>query len=417
MKIAVLTLGCKVNKYESESMILTLKKQGHEVFSHLTFADVYIINTCAVTNEAERKSRQMVSRCLALNKDAKVYICGCASQNNAKQFEKLKNVVSVVGNANKPQLVYDLDATGTHIDKLPTVYEDIYHAYPTQVRAYVKIQDGCNNFCSYCIIPYLRGRSRSRNIVSILNEIDELSNQVKEVVLTGIDVSDYKIDGEKALDKLVEKLAPYTLKLRFRLSSLEQGVVDEKLLIALKNSNFCPHFHLSLQSGCDSVLKRMNRKYTTRDYIKTVKLIRKYFSDANISTDIIVGFGGETKKEFKKTLKFAKKIKFANIHIFPYSVREGTVAQKQHYNEVDKKTKKAREKILQKLNKKLNKKYINKFKNKILTVLIEEKIDDYYVGYTENYIRCYVKDAKVNQFVKVKIKGQYNDGAVTEKVL
>ncbi len=417
MKIAVLTLGCKVNKYESESMILTLKKQGHEVFSHLTFADVYIINTCAVTNEAERKSRQMVSRCLALNKDAKVYICGCASQNNANQFEKLKNVVSVVGNANKPQLVYDLDATGTHIDKLPTVYEDIYHAYPTQVRAYVKIQDGCNNFCSYCIIPYLRGRSRSRNIVSILNEIDELSNQVKEVVLTGIDVSDYKIDGEKALDKLVEKLAPYTLKLRFRLSSLEQGVVDEKLLIALKNSNFCPHFHLSLQSGCDSVLKRMNRKYTTRDYIKTVKLIRKYFSDANISTDIIVGFGGETKKEFKKTLKFAKKIKFANIHIFPYSVREGTVAQKQHYNEVDKKTKKAREKILQKLNKKLNKKYINKFKNKILTVLIEEKIDDYYVGYTENYIRCYVKDAKVNQFVKVKIKGQYNDGAVTEKVL
>ena len=417
MKIAVLTLGCKVNKYESESMILTLKKQGHEVFSHLTFADVYIINTCAVTNEAERKSRQMVSRCLALNKDAKVYICGCASQNNAKQFEKLKNVVSVVGNANKPQLVYDLDATGTHIDKLPTVYEDIYHAYPTQVRAYVKIQDGCNNFCSYCIIPYLRGRSRSRNIVSILNEIDELSNQVKEVVLTGIDVSDYKIDGEKALDKLVEKLAPYTFNLRFRLSSLEQGVVDEKLLIALKNSNFCPHFHLSLQSGCDSVLKRMNRKYTTSDYIKTVKLIRKYFPDANISTDIIVGFGGETKKEFKKTLKFAKKIKFANIHIFPYSVRESTVAQKQHYNEVDKKTKKAREKILQKLNKKLNKKYINKFKNKILTVLIEEKIDDYYVGYTENYIRCYVKDAKVNQFVKVKIKGQYNDGAVAEKVL
>ena len=417
MKIAVLTLGCKVNKYESESMILTLKKQGHEVFSHLTFADVYIINTCAVTNEAERKSRQMVSRCLALNKDAKVYICGCASQNNAKQFEKLKNVVSVVGNANKPQLVYDLETTGTHIDKLPTVYEDIYHAYPTQVRAYVKIQDGCNNFCSYCIIPYLRGRSRSRNIVSILNEIDELSHQVKEVVLTGIDVSDYKIDGEKALDKLVEKLAPYAFKLRFRLSSLEQGVVDEKLLVALKNSNFCPHFHLSLQSGCDSVLKRMNRKYTTSDYIKTVKLIRKYFPDANISTDIIVGFGGETKKEFKKTLKFAKKIKFANIHIFPYSVREGNVAQKQHYNEVDKKTKKAREKTLQKLNKKLNKKYINKFKNKILTVLIEEKIDDYYVGYTENYIRCYVKDAKVNQFVKVKIKGQYNDGAVAEKVL
>lgn len=411
MKIAVLTLGCKVNKYESESMMLALKEQGHEVFSHLTFADVYIINTCAVTNEAERKSRQMVSRCLALNSGAKVYICGCASQNNASQFQKLKNVNAVYGTANKARLALDLESKGTHIEKLPLVYEDIYKAYPTQVRAYVKIQDGCNNFCSYCLIPYLRGRSRSRNIISILNEIDDLSHKVKEIVLTGIDVSDYKIDGEKALNTLVLKLEPYK-NVRFRLSSLEQGVVDEKLLVALKKSNFCPHFHLSLQSGCDSVLKRMNRKYTTKDYIKTVKIIRKYFKNANISTDIIVGFGGETENEFKKTYKFAKKIKFSNIHIFPYSVRQGTVAQKQKYLEVDKKTKKLREKKLQKLNNKLNKKYINKFKNKILNILIEEKIDDYYVGYSENYIRCYIKDnVKINEFVKAKLKYVYKDGA------
>ena len=412
MKIAVLTLGCKVNKYESESMMLALKEQGHEVFSHLAYADVYIINTCAVTNEAERKSRQMVSRCLAQNSDAKIYICGCASQNNASQFEKLRNVKCVYGVANKSMLALSLENTGTHVEKLPTVYEDIYTANPTQIRAYVKIQDGCNNFCSYCIIPYLRGRSRSRNIVSIINEVDKLSHMVKEIVLTGIDASDYKIDDQKALDVLVNRLQPYT-NIRFRLSSLEQGVVDEKLLCALKNSNFCPHFHLSLQSGCDSVLKRMNRKYTTKDYEKTVKIIRKYFKNSNISTDIIVGFDGETKKEFKKTYNFAKKISFSNIHIFPYSVRNGTLAQKKPYNPVDKKTKKLRENKLQKLNKKLNKKYINKFKNKFLTVLIEEKIDDYYVGYSENYIRCYIKDnVKINEFVKVKLKHQYKDGAL-----
>ncbi len=412
MKIAVLTLGCKVNKYESESMMLALKEQGHEVFSHLCFADVYIINTCAVTNEAERKSRQMVSRCLALNDKAKVYVCGCASQNNAKQFEKLKNVQAVYGNANKLDIANNLDQKGTHIKDLPNIYEDVYKAYPTQIRAYVKIQDGCNNFCTYCLIPYLRGRSRSRDLNSILKEVDSLKYSVKEIVLTGIDVSDYKIDGEKALDVLVDKLSSYK-NIRFRLSSLEQGVVDEKLLVALKKSNFCPHFHLSLQSGCDSVLKRMNRKYKTKDYLSTVKLIRKYFKDANISTDIIVGFKGETKKEFKTTYNFAKKVKFANIHIFPYSVRLGTVAQKQNYFEVDKKTKKAREAKLQSLNAKLHKKYINEFKNKTLTVLVEEKVGEYFVGYSENYIKCYIKSpVKINEFVKVKIKKQFQDGAL-----
>ncbi len=416
MKIAVLTLGCKVNKYESESMMLALKEQGHEVFSHLTFADAYIINTCAVTNEAERKSRQMVSRCLAINNNAKVYICGCASQNNAVQFEKLKNVVAVYGTAKKMALVENLQTKGVHVSKLPITYEDIYKAYPTQIRAYVKIQDGCNNFCSYCLIPYLRGRSRSRNIVSILNEVESLSHKVKEIVLTGIDVSDYKIEGKKALNVLVDKLAPYH-NVRFRLSSLEQGVVDEELIFALKNANFCPHFHLSLQSGCDSVLKRMNRKYSTKDYIKTVKLIRKYYKNANISTDIIVGFGGETKSEFRKTMNFAKKVKFSNIHIFPYSVRQGTVAQKQKYLEVDKKTKKSREKKLQKLNKKLNKKYINKFKNKVLNVLIEEKIGEYYVGYSENYIRCYIKDnVNINEIEKVKLLSTFEDGALCKKL-
>ena len=371
MRIVVYTLGCKVNQYESESMMSMLERMGHTVFSHLEVADVYIINTCAVTNEAEKKSRQTIAKCKALNPNAKIMICGCASEKNANQFENIDGVTFVKGVANKQEMVNSLNENGIKIDKNPLEYDDTYVAMPTKTRAYIKIQDGCNNFCSYCIIPYLRGRSRSRNIVSILNEVDKLSKQVKEIIITGIDVSDYKIDGEKALPFLLEKLEPYQ-DIRFRLSSLEQGIADQKLMDACKKINMCPHFHLSLQSGCDTVLKRMNRKYLTKDYLKTVKLIRKNFENPNISTDIIVGFPGETDKEFKKTYNFAKKVKFANIHIFPYSLRSGTVAEKMP--QVDGNIKKIRVKKLEKLNEKLNKAYIKKSKKQILTVLVEEKV-------------------------------------------
>ena len=414
MKVVVYTLGCKVNQYESESIMLALIKQGHEVFSHLTDADIYIINTCAVTNEAEKKSRQTIAKCNALNPNCKIFVCGCASEKNAKQFKDLKNVVYVSGTENKLSIAYNLDASGINVQKQATEYDDTYKTVPTKTRAYIKIQDGCNNFCSYCIIPYLRGRSRSRNIVSVLNEIDALSKQVKEIVITGIDVSDYRIDDQKSLDVLLEKLQPYD-NIRFRLSSLEQGVVDEKLVLACQKINMCPHFHLSLQSGSDSVLKRMNRKYKTKDYLKTVKLIRKSFINPNISTDIIVGFAGETKKEFKETYKFAKKVGFANIHIFPYSKRSGTVAEK--FEQIDGKIKKKRVKKLQKLNKKLNKKYINKSKKQILTVLVEEQKDGVYIGHTENYIKSYIpQDCKSNSFVTVKIQKQYLDGAIANLV-
>ena len=414
MKIVVYTLGCKVNQYESESIMLALKKQGHEVFSHLTEADIYIINTCAVTNEAEKKSRQTIAKCNALNPNCKIYICGCASQKNAKQFADLKNVVYVGGTENKLSIAYNLDASGVNIQQQSLEYDDTYKAVPTKTRAYVKIQDGCNNFCSYCIIPYLRGRSRSRNIVSVLNEIDFLSKQVKEIVITGIDVSDYRIDDEKSLDVLLEKLQPYD-NIRFRLSSLEQGVCEQKLIDACKKINMCPHFHLSLQSGSDSVLKRMNRKYKTKDYLQTVKLIKNSFINPNISTDIIVGFPGETKKEFSQTCKFAKKVGFANIHIFPYSMRSGTVAEK--FEQINGKIKKKRVKKLQKLNKKLNKKYINKSKKQILTVLVEEQKDGYFIGHTENYIKCYIpQSCALNSFVRVKIQKSYQDGAIANLV-
>ena len=414
MRIVVYTLGCKVNQYESESMMSMLERMGHTVFSHLEFADVYIINTCAVTNEAEKKSRQTVAKCKALNPNARIMICGCASEKNANQFENIDGVTFVKGVANKQEMVNSLNENGIKIDKNPLEYDDTYVAMPTKTRAYIKIQDGCNNFCSYCIIPYLRGRSRSRNIVSILNEVDKLSKQVKEIIITGIDVSDYKIDGEKALPFLLEKLEPYQ-DIRFRLSSLEQGIADQKLMDACKKINMCPHFHLSLQSGCDTVLKRMNRKYLTKDYLKTVKLIRKNFENPNISTDIIVGFPGETDKEFKKTYNFAKKVKFANIHIFPYSLRSGTVAEKMP--QVDGNIKKTRVKKLEKLNEKLNKAYIKKSKKQILTVLVEEKVDDYFVGHTENYIKCYIKDnVDIDSFVEVKIEEPYKDGAIAKLI-
>lgn len=410
MKIVVYTLGCKVNQYESDSIIYVLKNMGHEVFSHLTEADLYIINTCAVTNEAEKKSRQAIARCKSFNKDAKILVCGCASEKNSKQFEDIEGVTFIGGVANKINLAYNLDKCGKYIEEHSKEYDDVYISVPTKTRAYIKIQDGCNNFCSYCIIPYLRGRSRSRNIVSILKEVDSLSKIVKEIVITGIDISDYKIDNEKALSTLIEKLEPYE-NIRFRLGSLEQGIVDEKLVEACKKVNICPHFHLSLQSGCDTVLKRMNRKYTTKDYIKTVKLLRKNFDNPNISTDIIVGFPGETEEEFKKTYEFAKKIKFANIHIFPYSKRSGTVAEKMAQLSGD--IKKDRAKQLEELNKKLFKSYIKSCKSKTLTVLVEEFEDGYYIGHTENYIKCYIKDeCKLNSFVQVNVKKPFKDGAV-----
>ncbi len=410
MKIVVYTLGCKVNQYESESLMFVLGQSGHEVFSHLTYADLYIINTCAVTNEAEKKSRQAIAKCKALNPNAKIIVCGCASEKNAKQFRDIENVTYITGVANKLDVAFNLNSNATQIYKHTDEYDDNYTSVPTKTRAYVKIQDGCNNFCSYCIIPYLRGRSRSRNIISILNEINQLSKTVKEIVITGIDVSDYKIDNKKALNVLIEKLKPYK-NIRFRLSSLEQGVIDQSLIDAFKDVNICPHFHLSLQSGCNSVLKRMNRKYRTKDYLKTVKLLRKNFDNPNISTDIIVGFPEETEEEFKETYNFAKKVGFANIHIFPYSKRSGTVAER--YKQVDGNVKKKRVKKLENLNKKLNKKYIKKSKHGYHKVLIEENEDGFYIGHSENYIKCYIPEkVEINSFVTVKIEKPYKDGAL-----
>ena len=426
MKICVMTLGCKVNKYESDALIYNLKLKGYQATDKFEPADVYVINTCAVTAEAERKSRQMIARCKKYNENAKFFICGCASQKNSGQFLE-KDATFVSGVAGKIKISEYIDKLAKHdrrllkkrdrTEKLPKDYEDDLFAEQSRTRAYIKIQDGCDNFCSYCIIPYLRGRSRSRAIFSIINEVSKLSKDIKEVVLTGINVTDYKIDGKPSLLSLLTELD--TFGLRLRLSSMEDSLISEEFVEGLSRlDNFCPHFHLSLQSGSDSVLKRMNRHYTTKMFKQSVDLIRKYFPLAGITTDIIVGFPNESDEEFRQTYEFTKEVGFSQLHIFPYSNREGTVASKL-YRDLPKSIKQKRFEELDKLNTQLKLDFIKK--NKTGSVLIEEQIDGYYVGYTKNYIRCYIpandkkaSDGIIDGIVEVKIKEPFRDGALAK---
>lgn len=412
MKIAVLTLGCKVNKYESDALIFELKSRGFEATDKLEEADAYIINTCAVTNEAEKKSRQMLERARKFNPDAQIYIMGCASQNKPIQFEE-KGAKFVIGTAGKKKLLDNLEKQGEMLFELPKEYEDDLFSAQTLSRAFIKIQDGCDHFCTYCLIPYLRGRSRSRSEASIVTEVEKLPEDVKEIVLVGIDVSDFKIDGKKGLGKLLSDLDKYGKRLR--LSSMEDSLIDEEFLKTLSGlKNFCPHFHLSLQSGSDNVLKKMNRHYLTADFENSVNLIRKYFPLAGITTDVIVGFPTETEKDFEDTLKFVEKIKFSQLHIFPYSKRNGTVASKL-YKDLPGQVKKERLKRLKTLGKKLKNEFI--LKNTNGKVLIEEKNGEFFEGYTENYIKCYI-NAKANvhigDVIDVKLIKPFKDGVFCE---
>ena len=418
MKICILTLGCKVNKYESDALMNNLLEKGYEVSEELERADIYVINTCAVTAEAEKKSRQMIAKCRKLNNFSKIFICGCASEHNSKQFIE-KDVTYVSGVAGKLKITEFIDNLSTetknlkNILPLPKQYEDNLFAKQSRTRAYIKIQDGCDNFCSYCIIPYLRGRSRSRELSSILEEAQKLDDNIKEIVLTGINVTDYKINGEKGLLKLLQELDK--LDKRLRLSSMEESLMTEEFVQGIsKLKNFCPHFHLSLQSGCDETLKRMNRHYTTKQFKESVDLIRKFFSLPGITTDVIVGFPNETEEEFNKTYEFIKAVNFSQLHIFPYSQRQGTAASKL-YKDLPHYIKQERFNRLNELNNLLKKQFIEENKN--VEVLVEEKIGDYYVGYSKNYIRCYISSNQdiVNQVVKAVIEKTYQDGVICQK--
>ena len=412
MKICVFTLGCKVNFYESDSLINELKKQGYECTNKLEFADVYILNTCCVTNEGERKSRQLVARCRALNSGAKIIAMGCASQKNSKQFEEL-GVSVVVGNGYKNEIVNLINEENfVDVKKLPTEYFENMQSDSQRVRAYLKVQDGCNNFCSYCIIPFVRGRSRSRAIENVVLEANRLSETCGEIVLTGINLSDYK----PSLIELVESLSGVKARLRF--GSLEVNVITDDFLKRLKNvKNFCPHFHLSLQSGSTKVLKDMNRHYTKEEYLEKVDLIKKYFPFASITTDLIVGFPTETEEDLMESIDTIKKAKFFMVHCFPYSKREGTKASlmPQVLNSV----KKQREKKVLEVVKEISNEYLEMLiKNKVCqNILIEEEVtilgEKYFVGHSEYFVKCYLKfddNYKINDIVTCDNFTIFEDG-------
>lgn len=404
MKISVFTLGCKTNFYESQQIVAALKQLGHDASERLEKADIFVLNTCAITAEAERKSRQAVARARKLNPDCRIVVMGCASQNNATQFENLDNVTFIKGTAGKTDVADILENAGVDICPPSDRYSETLFADGQRTRSFIKIQDGCNNFCSYCIVPYLRGRSRSRKIEDIVNEVRQATSE--EVVLIGIDITQFGRDNGTSLAQLFDALPDDK---RYRLGSLEESALTEDVLESLKRKNFCAHFHLSLQSGSDSVLKRMNRHYTAQQFADGVRLIRGYFPDAAFTTDVIVGFCGETEEEFEQTCRFVEQIGFADIHVFPYSARKGTVASR--WEDTPAEVKHLRAERLGEIKRKLKSDFLNSQIGKTEEVLAERSRNGMWEGYSRNYTRVYFKgNATEGQTVKVIAKELYKDG-------
>ncbi|MBE5925803.1 MAG: tRNA (N(6)-L-threonylcarbamoyladenosine(37)-C(2))-methylthiotransferase MtaB [Lachnospiraceae bacterium] len=403
-KVALHNLGCKVNSYETDAMAKLLEEAGYELMEFEPGADIYIINTCTVTNIADRKSRQMLHKAKKMNPDAVVIAVGCYVQAAGEELKQDEAIDIIVGNNRKHSIV---DVINNYFESkeadsiIDIANEKSYEAAFSieksndRMRAFIKIQDGCNQFCSYCIIPYARGRIRSRKMDDMLKEVKALAkNGFKEIVLTGIHLSSYGKDFEEEnvtlLDAILECARVEGIE-RIRLGSLEPGIITREFIEALsKEKKFCPHFHLSLQSGCNETLKRMNRKYTTEEYYEKCCIIREYFPFAAITTDVIVGFPQETEEEFQKTKEFLKKVDFAEMHIFKYSKRNGTVAAKMS-QQVDDRIKNERSNQLIELGDKMHKEFVKQFIGKDIEVLIEEKItinnEDYYTGYTKEYVK------------------------------
>ena len=412
MKAVVFTLGCKVNDVESGSIIRGLEEMGYEVSREMEYADLYVINTCAVTAEAERKSRQTVSKAVKCNPLAKVLVCGCASEKNPSSFLQKGATVYAVTGAQRKNKVLEIVQSGMPGEGLGATletektYEEMLLPECLKTRNFVKVQDGCNRFCSYCIIPYLRGRSRSRSLESAANEI--MQSTAQETVVTGIDVSEYKDEQGRDLADLM--LAVKDTPTRIRLGSLEVSLITERFLSALKQiKSFAPQFHLSLQSGSDAVLKSMNRKYTRAEYLEKCLMIYEAFPNAAITTDIIVGFPTETEADFEDSLRIVEEAGFSQIHAFPYSPREGTNAYKK-YKELPAAVKKERvERILKKGAEQKNK-YLQKLIGTDLEIVPEHCIDGITEGYSENYIRLYVDGEIGKQPTHVRVESVYKDG-------
>ncbi len=415
MKIAMMTLGCKVNQYESDSLAQTLAGRGHDITTKLEPADLYILSTCAVTNEAERKSRQMLAKISKISPDARIFVCGCASQNNSANFQGKPNVALVIGSSGKQWLADMLDQQGCFILDPPYDFEEMDTPKKNRTRSYLKIQDGCNNFCAYCLIPFIRGRSRSRGLENIVVEAFSLAKVSKEIVLTGINISAWGQDIDMSLISLVESLSNINARIRF--SSMEMNIITPEFLQALRAMpNFCPHFHLSMQSGCDATLSDMNRKYSSAEYLEKVRMIRQAFPDAAVTTDLIVGFPGESDENWTQTLQTIIQANFAEMHIFPYSKRQGTVAAKRE--QVAPEVIKKRINEVTALAAQLHQNFLEKQLGTVHEVLCEQEVDSFRVGHSANYSKVYVKgeDCKPDEFVVVKIIEKFRDGLLGTKI-
>ena len=420
-KAALHNLGCKVNAYETEAMQHLLEEAGYEIVPFTQKADVYVINTCSVTNMADRKSRQMLHKAKKNNPDSIVVAAGCYVQTSEKEVLNDLSVDIVIGNDRKHDLVrlleeYSLDSVNDTVDDINDGKHDFEELFIDQTkehtRAFIKVQDGCNQFCSYCIIPYARGRVRSRRFENVIAEVERLAaNGFKEVVLTGIHLSSYGVDFEEAtgLLELIQAVNAVKGIERIRLGSLEPKIVTEHFASELsKLDKICPHFHLSLQSGCDATLKRMNRKYTTKEYEKGCELLRKYFVHPAITTDVIVGFPGETEEEFKESYDFVDSIDFYETHIFKYSRREGTKAAVMP-DQVDEQIKAKRSAQLIELGEKKRAAYEQSFQGKEVEVLVEENLElngkEVQTGHTKEYMKIALETNEnlKNSIVKVQI--------------
>ena len=423
-KCAVTSLGCKVNQCEAEAIKTQMKDMGYEICDFSEKADVYIINTCCVTQEGERKSRQMVRRAHTLNENAEIFVTGCACQKEPETFKNIDGVKIVCGNSKKhllPKMIKE-GLNGIFVDDMAKYecYDEMPDSAVEKTRAFIKVQDGCNNFCSYCIIPYLRGRERSRNIENIIKESTKLRDMgFKEIVINGIHLSSYgkEWDFNPSLKDVVKEICHIQGIERVRLGSLEPRVItDEFLKVLSENKEFCPNFHLSLQSGSDTVLKRMNRKYSTSEYFSAVQRIRKFYPQASISTDIITGFPGETNEEFNETLDFVNKVGFAWIHVFPYSKREGTVADKMP-NQIEKEIKNQRAHVLSKLANEKGEEYRTQFIGKTKSVLCETNENNIQSGLTKEHILVQFESAQIeNEIVNVKITKVTKNGLWGERI-
>lgn len=426
-KAALHNLGCKVNAYETEAMQHLLEEAGYEIVPFTQKADVYVINTCSVTNMADRKSRQMLHKAKKNNPDSIVVAAGCYVQTSEKEVLNDLSVDIVIGNDRKHDLVrlleeYSLDSVNDTVDDINDGKHDFEELFIDQTkehtRAFIKVQDGCNQFCSYCIIPYARGRVRSRRFENVIAEVERLAaNGFKEVVLTGIHLSSYGVDFEEAIGLLELIQAVNAVKgiERIRLGSLEPKIVTEHFASELsKLDKICPHFHLSLQSGCDATLKRMNRKYTTKEYERGCELLRKYFVHPGITTDVIVGFPGETEEEFEQTKAYLEHIHFYEMHIFKYSKRKGTRAAVMP-DQIDEQVKAARSEKLIALGHDMSKEFRKFYIGKNEEVLFEEKAvigdKEYFVGYTKEYVKVAKKTDEnlENQIVSGRISGMLTD--------